>query len=101
MARRSASSPPASCAPTRGPGPWRVEHLAVGALAARRGPPLGALPARQLRANARAWSTALAAAWPHGPTLVMPSVKANYALALRRLLSAEGLGCDAFGGAEL
>ena len=33
--------------------------------------------------------------------LVMPSIKANFALALRRILTEEGTGCDTFGAGEL
>ena len=32
---------------------------------------------------------------------VLPSIKASFLLALRWILSQEGAGCDAFGGAEL
>ena len=41
------------------------------------------------------------AAGPTGPVVVMPSIKANYVLALRRILTEEGAGCDTFGPGEL
>ena len=39
--------------------------------------------------------------WPEGEVRILPSIKANLSQALRRILSEEGLGCDAFGGGEL
>src|SRR4029077_15118220 len=39
--------------------------------------------------------------WPDGRVVVMPSIKANYGLALRRILTEEGGGCDTFGPGEL
>ncbi len=32
---------------------------------------------------------------------ILPSIKANYSLALRRVLTEEGAGCDTFGASEL
>jgi diaminopimelate decarboxylase len=78
-----------------------VEDVPAVALARRFGTPLHVISERQLRANARAWHAAAGAAWPHGPTLVMPSLKANTSLTLRRILNDEGMGCDAFGRGEL
>jgi len=72
----------------------------VDALARRFGTPLYVIDEARLRANARAWSAALSAAWP-GPTELLPSLKANTVLALRRILNEEGLGCDCFGHNEL
>jgi diaminopimelate decarboxylase len=56
---------------------------------------------RQLRLNIARWVAAAAQAWPHGPTLVMPSLKANTSPALRAILNEEGAGCDVFGPGEL
>lgn len=78
-----------------------VEEVDAQELARRFGTPLYVVSERALRANARAWRAAVAAAWPEGPTLVMPSLKANTSLALRRILNQEGLGCDVFGLGEL
>ncbi|MDW5594836.1 alanine racemase [Conexibacter stalactiti] len=78
-----------------------VEEIAATELAARFGTPLYVVSERALRANAREWRRAVAEAWPEGPTLVMPSLKANTSLALRHVLNAEGLGCDVFGLGEL
>lgn len=55
----------------------------------------------QLRRNVRAFQTEFQRGWPDGRVVVMPSVKANYVLALRRILTEEGAGCDTFGPGEL
>ena len=58
------------------------------------------MSADQLRRNLRRIHAAFAAAWD-GPVRLLPAFKANPTLALRRLLDAEGAGCDAFGPWEL
>src|SRR4029078_10537582 len=75
--------------------------IAAQDLAARFGTPLFVISEARLRANARDWRDAAAGAWPHGDTLVMPSLKANTVVALRRILDEERLGCDVFGLGEL
>ena len=82
-------------------GRLRIEECDVAALAERFGTPLSVISEDQLRRNARRFTSALQAAWPEGPTRVLPSIKANYTLALRCALTQEGLGCDVFGPAEL
>ncbi len=54
----------------------------------------------RLRSNARRWTASLGSAWPHGDVHVLPSLKANLSLAVRRILSQEGMGCDLFGPGE-
>jgi len=78
-----------------------LEDVSLRDLALACGTPLYVLSDRQLRLNARRWIAAAAAAWPHGPTMVMPSLKANTSPALRAILNEEGTGCDVFGAAEL
>lgn len=82
-------------------GHLHIEGVACGELARRFGTPLHVLSEHQLRHNARRWQRALGRAWPDGPVLVMPSLKANYGLAVRALMNDEQLGCDVFGGSEL
>jgi diaminopimelate decarboxylase len=82
-------------------GRLHVEGCDACELADRFGTPLYVVSEDQLRRRARAFVHAFQAAWPHGPARVLPSIKANYALALRAVLSDEGLGCDAFGAGEL
>lgn len=78
-----------------------VEGVDLGELAGRFGTPLYVVSEGQLRANARAVVAAFSEHWPEGPVLVMPSIKANLSLALRRILTEEGTGCDTFGPGEL
>lgn len=78
-----------------------MEGCDLGELAERFGTPLYVVSEAQLRANARAVVAAFTEHWPEGPVLIMPSIKANLALALRRVLTEEGTGCDTFGPGEL
>jgi diaminopimelate decarboxylase len=55
----------------------------------------------QVRRNVRAFQAEFQRGWPDGRVVVMPSIKANYGLALRRILTEEGAGCDTFGPGEL
>jgi diaminopimelate decarboxylase len=79
----------------------RVEGCDAVELARRHGTPCYVVSEGQLRANARRIAAAFAAAWPHGPVEVLPAFKAAPSLAIRAILTDEGLGCDAFGGPEL
>jgi diaminopimelate decarboxylase len=78
-----------------------IEECDAVELARRHGTPLSVVSEGQLRRNARRITAAFRAHWPEGPVGVLPSIKANLSLALRQILSDEGLGCDAFGGGEL
>lgn len=78
-----------------------IDGLRADDLARRFGTPLYVISEAQLRSNARRWAAALAQAWPGGRTEVLPSLKANTSLALRKILNQEGLGCDVFGHNEL
>ena len=69
-------------------------------VASRFGTPLYVISADQLRRNVRRIRSVLEQAWG-GPVQVLPSIKANFVLALRRILNAEGTGCDCFGPSEL
>ena len=66
----------------------------------RFGTPIYVVSENQLRRNARRLVRAFSSQWP-GPVRVLPSIKANNVLALRRILTSEGLGCDTFGRSEL
>jgi diaminopimelate decarboxylase len=78
-----------------------IEECDTVELARRFGTPVHVVSEAQLRGNARRIAAAFAAAWPEGAVRLLPSIKANYILALRRILTEEGTGCDTFGPAEL
>src|SRR3954469_7115434 len=77
-----------------------IEECQALGLARRFGTPLHVVSEDQLRRNARRLESAFASRWP-GELLLLPSIKANSSLALRRILSDEGAGCDVFGPGEL
>jgi len=70
-------------------------------LARRFGTPVYVISEDQLRRNARRIAAAFAQSWPEGEVALLPSLKANLSLALRRILTLEGMGCDTFGPGEL
>jgi len=78
-----------------------IEGCDTTKLAERFGTPLYVMSEDQLRRNIRAFKAEFQRGWPDGPVVVMPSIKANYVLALRRILNEEGAGCDTFGPGEL
>jgi diaminopimelate decarboxylase len=82
-------------------GRLQIEGCDAAGLAERFGTPLSVISEDHLRRNARRIQHALEAAWPEGASRALPSIKANYTLALRCALTQEGLGCDVFGPAEL
>lgn len=88
------------CLSVRG-GRLFVEDVDAVALAERFGTPLYVMSETQLRRNARRIRAAFEDRWSEGPVRVLGSIKANLALALRRILTQEGLGCDTFGPGEL
>ncbi|MGE5460658.1 MAG: hypothetical protein ACM3WR_08550 [Solirubrobacterales bacterium] len=78
-----------------------VEDRDTVELARRFGTPIHVVSEDQLRRNARRFVEAFGSRWPEGPVHVLPSIKANFTLAVRRILTQEGLGCDTFGPGEL
>jgi len=77
-----------------------VEECDAVELARSFGTPLYVMSENQLRRNARRLSRAFSDRWA-GPVRLLPSIKANNVLAVRRVLTDAGLGCDTFGLAEL
>ncbi len=65
------------------------------------GTPVYVLSEDQLIRNLVAIGEAFRGAWPYGEVRVLPSIKANLSLAVRRLLTRAGAGCDTFGPGEL
>ncbi len=78
-----------------------IEACDAAALGRRFGTPIYVLSEDQLRRNVRRFRRAFEERWPEGPVHVLPSVKANFTLALLRILASEGTGCDTFGAGEL
>ncbi len=78
-----------------------VEDVAATELAAMFGTPVYVISETGLRTRIRRFSRAFAERWPEGTVHVLPSLKANFGLALRHILTQEGVGCDTFGLAEL
>ncbi|MCB0871374.1 MAG: VOC family protein [Solirubrobacterales bacterium] len=76
-----------------------VEGCRADDLAARFGTPLHVVSEDQLKRNADRFESAFGGRWP-GPLLLLPSIKANGSLALRRILTLAGAGCDVFGPGE-
>ncbi len=77
-----------------------VEECQTSELARRFGTPLHVVSEDQLRRNVQRLESAFASRWP-GELVLLPSIKANSSLALRRILTDEGAGCDVFGPGEL
>jgi diaminopimelate decarboxylase len=78
-----------------------VEGCDAAELARRFGTPVYVVSENQLRRNARGITGAFASRWSDGPVRVLASIKANFTLATRAILTGEGLGCDVFGPGEL
>jgi diaminopimelate decarboxylase len=90
------------------PGAWRCangelwcENLSTVGIAARFGTPLYVVSASRLRSNCGRLKEAFERHWQAGDVQLFPSLKANFVLAVRRILNEEGLGCDVFGSHEL
>ena len=69
-------------------------------LAKRFGTPLYVTSEDQILRNLQRLRLAFGTPWP-GELHVLPSIKANASLAVRRILTNAGTGCDCFGPAEL
>jgi diaminopimelate decarboxylase len=78
-----------------------VEGVDAVELARRFGTPVYVVSENHLRRNARRIAGAFGSRWTEGPVRVLASIKANFTLATRAILTHEGLGCDVFGPGEL
>ncbi len=70
-------------------------------IASQYGTPLYVVSETQLRANCRQLGEVFERYWSIGRVELLPSLKANYVMAVRQILNDEGLGCDVFGHGEL
>ena len=78
-----------------------IEGCDTVGLAAQYGTPLYVVSETQLRTNCRQLGALFGRHWRVGPVELLPSLKANYTMALRQILNEEGAGCDVFGHGEL
>lgn len=78
-----------------------IEDRDASNLASEFGSPLFVVSENHLRANLRQYKTAFESHWPEGRVRIMPAIKASPLLAIRKVLSDEGCGCDVFGPGEL
>jgi diaminopimelate decarboxylase len=65
------------------------------------GSPIFVLSEDQIRRNVRRFQQAFQQGWPDGAVKVLPAAKANWALAVQRILADEGCGCDVYSSGEL
>ena len=70
-------------------------------IARRFGTPLFVVSEDQIRRNIRRMTEAFASRWTEGEAQILPAIKASPLVAVRRILSEEGAGCDTFGPSEL
>ena len=70
-------------------------------LAEQFGTPLFVLSEQHLRKNLRHYQKTFETYWPEGNVRIMPAIKANPTIAVRKILTEEGAGCDVFGPGEL
>ena len=68
-----------------------LEECSLTELARRFGTPLNVVSQERLQRRAREFAREFGEAWSEGPVQVLPSLKANFSLALRCLLTLEGL----------
>ncbi len=78
-----------------------IEDCDVASLAEQFATPLFVISESHLRSNLRRYKKAFKHFWPEGQVRIMPAIKASPILAVRRVLSDEGCGCDVFGPGEL
>jgi len=78
-----------------------IESCDVVDLAEKFGTPIFVVSESHVRENLRRYKQALAEHWRKGPIRIMCAFKAAPLLALRKVLSDEGSGCDIFGPGEL
>ncbi len=78
-----------------------IEDCSATELAQEFGTPLFVVSETHLRRNLQQFQKEFSRRWPEGPVRIMPSIKANPLIAIRRILSDEGAGCDVFGPGEL
>ncbi|MFN0253279.1 MAG: diaminopimelate decarboxylase family protein [Kofleriaceae bacterium] len=82
-------------------GMLHIDGIAADALVERFGSPLFVVSEQQLRRNVARFQRAFGAGWTAGSVKVMPAVKANWNLAVQRVLASAGCGADIYSAGEL
>lgn len=70
-------------------------------LVERYGSPLFVISESQLRRNIRRFQEGFQKGWTDGPVKVLPAAKANWILAVQKIIAGEGCGCDIYSPGEL
>src|SRR5512139_680193 len=78
-----------------------VEECDTNELVRQFGSPIFVLSEDQIRRNVRSFQRAFQQGWTDGVVQVLPAAKANWALAVQRILADEGCGCDVYSTGEL
>jgi diaminopimelate decarboxylase len=78
-----------------------MEECDTTGLVERFGSPIFVMSEDQLRRNMRRYLKAFSDRWKEGEVNILPAIKANWLLALRRILTQEGAGCDVYSAGEL
>jgi diaminopimelate decarboxylase len=82
-------------------GVLHVEELAAPTLVERFGSPIFVVSEDQVRRNVRRFRAAFGGGWTAGPVKILPALKANWNLAVQRVLAEEGCGADVYSAGEL
>lgn len=78
-----------------------IEECDTVEIAKRFGTPLFVVSENRIRKNYQEFLSTFKSTWTDGPVRVLPSVKASPLLAIQRVLTDIGAGCDVFGFGEL
>jgi diaminopimelate decarboxylase len=89
-----------SCLSTRD-GHLYIEECNSVELVKQFGSPIFVFSEKQLRQNVREFKEKFSQHWPNGKVEVLPAIKANWILAIRKILSQEGAGADIYSPGEL
>lgn len=78
-----------------------MEKIPAKDLIKKFGSPLYVVSENQVRRNVRRFQAAFGKGWSAGPVKVLPAVKANWNLAVQKVLASEGCGADVYSPGEL
>jgi len=78
-----------------------VDQLDVIDLVNQFGSPLFVISENQLRRNIKSFQDGFQKGWTDGPVKILPATKANWILAVQKIIASEGCGCDIYSPGEL